>query len=112
MRRLTNIRPDGITFEANESLPISERSSLFVHFLTSDHFFRTETKAVNLSSGNLNDMVLESISIPRNVRAVNGPKVFLGAKGTPRLLNKDIVVSISSIHWCEDGGPAKKKLSK
>ena len=110
MRRLTNIQLDGITFEVNKSLPISERSSLFVHFLTSDHFFRIETKAVNLSSGA--NMVLDSISIPRNARVVNGPMIFSGAKGTPRLLNKDIVVSISSIHWGRDGGPAKKKLSK
>ena len=112
MRRLTNIQLDGITFEVNKSLPISERSSLFVHFLTLDHFLRNETKAVNLSYGNLNDMVLESISSPRNVRAVNRPMVFLGAKGTPRSLNMDIVVSISSLHWGKDGGPAKKKSSK
>ena len=35
MRRLINIRQDGITLEANESFPINESRSLFVHFSNS-----------------------------------------------------------------------------
>ena len=93
VRRLINIRPDGITLEANESFPINESRSLLVHFFKFDHFC---TISDSLSSGNLSDIVCESISIPRNVSLVSGPTIFSGAKGTPKLLNRDIVFRNSS----------------
>ena len=96
MRRLINIRPDGITLEANESFPINESRSLLVHFFKFDHFCSIATRADSLSSGNLSDIVCESISIPRNVSLVSGPTIFSGAKGTPKLLNRDIVFRNSS----------------
>ena len=57
MRRLINIRPDGITLEASESFPINESRSLFVHFFRFDLFYSIATRADSLSSGNLNDIV-------------------------------------------------------
>ena len=96
MRRLINIRPDGTTFEANESFPISERSSFFVHFFFTVHVSSSETRLVSLSSGNLNDNVSEFISIPRNVICVIGPTIFSGANGTPSELNNDIDFCIAS----------------
>ena len=95
IRHLTNILPGGITLEANESFPIKGKRSLFVHFFKIDHFCIIATRVDNLSSGNLSDIVCESISIPRKVRFVDGPTIFSGASGTPKLLNNDIVFCMS-----------------
>ena len=61
---LKNNLPEHTTFAAKDSLPIRERSSLFVHFFLPIHWV-SECRSEYLSSGSLMTWSSESSSIPK-----------------------------------------------
>ena len=62
-----NIRPGLITLHTNDNLPISDSSSLFVHFLRDIQNGSVDSSSLYLSSGILMVRFDELISIPRYV---------------------------------------------
>ena len=82
---LKNNLPKRTTLAAKDSLPIRERSSLFVHFFLPIHWVSCDCRSEYLLSGRLMTWSSESISIPKYVRTVVGPSSLWGAKGTPSL---------------------------
>ena len=62
---LKNNLPERTTLAAKDSLPIRERSSLFVHFFLPIHWVSCDCRSKYLSSGSLMTWSSESISIPK-----------------------------------------------
>ena len=75
---LKKIRPAGMTLAAKESLPIRDKSSLFVvFFLVVFHCRNNDVSASNLSWGRRSSIAAVSRRMPRNVITVVGPSIFL-----------------------------------
>ena len=70
------MRPAGTTLQANDSLPMRESNSLFIHFLRCIND-STSSRIKDLRSSEMLDvMVLVSITIPKNVIWVLGGITF------------------------------------
>ena len=93
MRRRRNRRPAGTTLAANESFPMSDRSSLFVTLHSPSHELVRDEISCSLSAGNLSCCREESRTMPKKVMQVAEPSHFSVATGTP-ILSANTVVSL------------------
>ena len=82
IKHLIKVLPDGITLAANESLPIRDKSSHFVHFLRPFQNSNICSNSSRFSDGRLTFIVIVSISIPRKTKQVVGPIILSSARGT------------------------------
>ena len=104
IKRPMKVLPDGITLAANESLPIRDKCSRFVHFLRPVQKSNNGINSSSFSEGRLTAIVIVSINMPRKTKLVVGPIIFSGARGTtmqkPALLFPFVVYICQSLpHW-------------
>ena len=99
IRRRKNARPGAITEQAKFNKPIKDWSSLSVTFLRCKKVEINWTHFAILSFGRRASDLMESNSMPANVRVVAGPQVFSGAMRMPRLLHNIRNRSKSPWHW-------------
>ena len=99
IRRRKNARPGAITEQAKFNKPIKDWSSLSVTFLRCKKVEINWTHFAILSFGRRASDLMESNSMPANVRVVAGPQVCSGAMGMPRLLHNIRNRSKSPWHW-------------
>ena len=79
----TKRRPGFTTVDACWSSPTNELMSFLRPESFPSHSWTDSFTLWSLSAGNRNSMLTESISIPRNLRHVDGPSHLWGANGTP-----------------------------
>ena len=80
---LKNVLPGLTTLHACDSTPISDFRSRCLHSFLPLHLNRSSLRRASFSAGNLNCMVVVSISIPRKTRILLDPSVFSGSTGVP-----------------------------
>ena len=108
MRRRIKILPAGITFAANASFPIRDRSARFLHFLRIKKAPRSSSKATSFSCGRLATWEMVSSCTPRNVIEVVGGVRFSGLVATPSCWHRCSILLNESAHVVECGGPATR----
>ena len=88
---LKKILPAGTILQAKESLPIRDRSCLFVHFLKAWNERMAVSKDVLHSTEMLATVDTVSRTIPKNVRRVVGPSTFSSLIGAPIAWKSDFI---------------------
>ena len=105
-------RPDGTTLAANDSLPISDRRSLFVVLCFPSQDLIKRVISCSLSGGNRSCWSAMSMVMPRNVMVVAGPSSLSKATGIPSFSHTLSMVSVDSLQVGCPGGPARRKSSR
>ena len=109
---LIKVLPNGITLAANESLPIRDKSSHFLHFLQPVQNSNNGSNSSSFSDGRLTAIVIVSFNIPRKTKQVVVPIILSGARGIPNNAKTCFIISICSPHLSESVSLVKKKLSR
>ena len=97
---------------ANDSLPISDRRSLFVVLCFPSQDLIKRVISCSLSGGNRSCWNVVSMVMPRNVMVVAGPSNLSKATGIPSFLHTLCMVSVDSLQVDCPGEPAGRKSSR
>ena len=103
--------PGLTTLLAYDSEPIRDKRSLFLHALKPLQRLSCSLISANFSEGNLRELSIESISIPRKVRDVAGPTDLDGSTGRPAHSHVVVMIFMFLSHSLESGGPIVRKSS-
>ena len=102
------MRPAGMALAANESLPITDKISLFLHFLRLMSALVSISSSHNFSLGTRIVCESVSISMPKKVIRVVGPTHFSVLILMPRWEHTDFDVSSVCLQQLLLAGPANK----
>ena len=118
MSRQRKVRPGWTTLAANDKLPMSDRSSLFLHWARRPQSPRIVRSAESLSAGRDNVHASESISIPSIFNWVAGPTTLsmpseTGMSRASKTANMVFFcIAVVERSGSGDGGPTVKKPSR